>query len=917
MTIENHLSKKTYYESLLSEQPIKEPVEALGKMFQQENSKDMADLSYIRFAQGEVYFLYQDYETAVFKWDNISNELEPWAQKNVGDAYFELGLFSDAIERYKSIKTDQLILQTEIALKLFEIYIEEKNQDKAVYYIKEAVSINPDYQQITEVARAFFEQKKDWPNAIELAVNEAVRTESAAWFDTLHTYIKEGYTQEMSPDYFSYALQVLYGIDGKRFEEMAVSLWNTYHDGPFYLQWIISFDQLLRGLDVKQSKHWKQLSELYQSAFMELADGRFELKDIQDVIPELLMNWAAITNEAKALASYSALLAWNEFFPGSIQTSDAQKAETNIWDCEQNPSLLEDSLNLFDSLVRWASKNDVEVSAKLRWFVEEILDLDKQNILVAGVNETGKSSFINTILKTPLFEGATKNTVRIKAGITPQVTFVSDKDLHSEIDTPDVLNVLNPEEGTKPKSLTDVAIPSDILAENHIALIDTPGFRGRKDEQEVIEFLPLADCLLFVLDAEDPFTDQERDILLKMTEQSPHLPVAFVITKLDAIYNKKEAKRIVDETYARIVEYVPNTEVIAFSSKYDIEGQDEAIQSLFRKVSSTDSRLEKRAGKMLQVIRKTITFLLESRVEKKNKYKQGIAWNQDMVKKLNASIAEIHEMQSDKSDKISRDYHSIKEDMKATMIRDIPRMLKGCSSLLSEDSDFRKVHIQLNNEMNIKIQTYIEQDILPKFHRSLEEWIQHSNAELISAKQNLDDMAQSLNALYGEKKVSFQYDFRILDDWQRDMHRMTSGVRLENENILLRHTPQQFILKSAGKLFNVLAQNKTMLYNQYKKFIESESYVETTNNIVSKFMLAFDVFEQAIERDLHLFFHPPVEALEDRVEEAHEQISEKEELLAIMKENPEVYHDAVRLFEVRLRQYEWMMSAVGKIAYTA
>ncbi|WP_050615621.1 dynamin family protein [Bacillus testis] len=916
MTIENHLSKKTYYETLLEDRNSEDIVRILGNMFQEENMKELADLSYIRFAQGEVYFHYHDYEAAVFKWENISNELQPWARKNVGDAYFELGLLPDAIDTYKSTKTDQLILQTEISLKLFEIYIKENNQEKAVDYIKQAVSINPDYQDITDVARAFFEQNGDWKHAVELALNEAVRTGAVDWFDKLHSYVSEGHTEAIAPEYFSYGLEVLYGLDAKRFEDLTAALWRSYHQGPFFLQWMKSLNQLLQTLDLNLSSYWRELSGLYQTAFMELAGGRFELKEIREIMPELLTNWAAITERKQALAAYSALLAWNEFFPESIKPGDIQRAENQIWDCAKNADLLDDSLHLFDSLVAWASKQDVEVSAKLRWFVEEILDLSKQNILVAGVNDIGKSSFINTVLKQDLFDGPTRNTIRLKDGERPQLTFVSERDLHSETIVPDVYAVLNRPESAGAKSLTDLAIPSEVLGKNRIAIIDTPGFRGRKDEQEVIEFLPLADCLLFVLDAEDPFTDQERDILLKMTEQSPYLPVAFVITKLDTIYNKKEAKRIVDETYNRILEYVPNTQVIAFSSKYDIDGQDQAIESLFRAISSTDNQAEKRAGKMLQVIRKTITFLLESRVEKKNKYKQGIAWNQDMVKKLTASINHVQDLEAERSEKICKDYHMIKEDMKASMIKDIPEMLKGCSELLNEDSDFRKVHLQLNNEMNIRIQTYIDEKILPKYYHEMEEWILRSKDELMLTKQELDEMAGSFNSLYGEQKVSFAYDFRILNDWQRDMNRMTSGVRLEEENILLRHTPSQFILKSAGKLFNAIAQ-KNMLYNQYKKFIENESYTETTNNIVSKFMLPFEVFEKAIERDLHLFFKPPVDILNGRVEEAHAQIREKEELLALMKENPEVYHDAIRLFEVRLRQYEWMMSAVKEISYIA
>ena len=135
---------------------------------------------------------------------------------------------------------------------------------------------------------------------------------------------------------------------------------------------------------------------------------------------------------------------------------------------------------------------------------------------------------------------------------------------------------------------------------------------------------------------------------------------------------------------------------------------------------------------------------------------------------------------------------------------------------------------------------------------------------------------------------------------------MTSSVIIEKENILLRHTPSQFLLKSAGKLFGAITQNKNMLYNQYKKFVENEEYAETTTAVVSKFLLQFDIFEKAIERDLGLFFNQPFIELKRRTEESKETIVAMEENLRIMRENPEIFNDVMTLFKVRLTQYEWM-----------
>lgn len=911
MTIDHHLSKKTYYETLFVDDKKGEPIEVLGEMFLKEHRKELSDLSYIRFAQGEIYYHFQDYEAAIFKWNNISNELQGWAMKNVGDAYFELNLLPTAIETYKSISADNLILQTEIALKLFQIYVEEDKKDVAIQYIKQAVSLNPDYQNITKIARIFFEQNDDDANAVELAVNECLRTESVDWFDILTQYVEKGRTKVIAPDYFSNVLQNLYRVDAVRFEKLVSALWVSYQYGEQYISWIDVLNNLFTNIDEKKSTAWNSISRLYSDSFKEFITGRYELKDMIVFMPKFLENWSKIVKPAEALWAHSALLTWNEFYPSSIQEEVIESSKNQIATCKKNPEILQDSLGLFQSIVQWATANDVEIGTKLRWFVQEILDLSKQNILVAGVNGTGKSSFINSLLGETLFEHTTSSTFRIKNGNVPQITVISDQEMYSETMVPDVVNVINNELDLSSKSIVDISIPSDILKEYGITLIDTPGFRARRDELEIKEFLPLADELLFVLDAEDPFTDQERDIMMQILQHETHLPITFVITKLDSIYNKQEAKKVVEDVTTKIAEYIPQAQVIPFSSKYEVSGQEKAVHDLFTSYKANSQIEEKRTEKLLHVIQRVISYLLKNRVEKENGYRDEIAWNEDMVKKLNGAINQVQENEEIQAHSICNKYRSIKKDIIEEMEMRIPQLLRGCGDLLKEDSDFRKIHLELNDEMNKRIQQYVDNEVLPRICSSMEEWIEISRQELIQSKVFLDEISESFNNLYGEEIMHLEGDFLILNDWERDMSRMTSGVKLERENILLRHTPSQFLLKSAGKLFGAISQNKT-LYNQYKKFVENEEYLDTTNSVIAKLFIQYDLFEQAVERDVALFFKQALKELKEKVQDAHEEIKDKEELLNIMKTQPELYYDAVTLFKIRQRQYECMVEATLK-----
>ncbi|MGM9925947.1 MAG: dynamin family protein [Bacillus sp. (in: firmicutes)] len=904
--MEKRLSQKTYNETLLVDRKYNNPVEALGEMFIEENKKEIADLSYIRFAQGEIYYSYQDYETAIFKWENIANELEPWAKKNVGDAYFELGLYSTAVDFYKSIQADSLVLQTEIALKLFEVYLAEGKQDLAVSSIKKAVEINPDYQTITEVARAFFEQSNDWDNAVELAVNESIRTEQDYWFDMLNQYIEEGHTKEIDPDYFSAVLEVIYSKDGNCFERIVVSLWNSYKDSDRFILWIQTINRLLGHINVEESNSWNVLSRLFQEAFVHMVGGAYELTSIIHIMPRLLTNWARIAQPAQTLSAYAAVIAWNEFYQGALDQETVQAVEQKIWHCKDHRSLLSESLELFRAIERWASSYNMELGIKMNWFVQEILDLQKQNVIVVGVNGTGKSAFINSILGESLFEAPTKNIIRMKYAEESHVTLISNEDTHSEMEANEVVHLVN-EEGSLPAdAIVDLSIPADVLESYGITLIDTPGFRGRRDDSQILDMLFLADSILFVVDADSPFTEQERDILLRLKERAPYVPVSFVVTKLDTIYNKQEAKGIVEDAFNRITKYEPNADVIAFSSKYEIAGQEASLKELFAGFQVEADQEKKRTIKLLQVIRHSISMLYKKRVEKEQAYTNSIEWNEEMLTKLNGALTQLDDYKKEKTIKIRSEYHAIKEGIKEEMERNIPQILRECADFIKEDSDFRKIHVELNDEMNIRIQHYMDQTLLPSMVDSLNEWIRMSNEELLESKQYMDEMADTFNILYEEEKVVLLGDFKILDDWHRDIRRMTSSVIIEKENILLRHTPSQFLLKSAGKLFGAITQNKNMLYNQYKKFVENEEYAETTTAVVSKFLLQFDIFEKAIERDLGLFFNQPFIELKRRTEESKETIVAMEENLRIMRENPEIFNDVMTLFKVRLTQYEWM-----------
>lgn len=58
-----------------------------------------------------------------------------------------------------------------------------------------------------------------------------------------------------------------------------------------------------------------------------------------------------------------------------------------------------------------------------------------------------------------------------------------------------------------------------------------------------------------------------------------------------------------------------------------------------------------------------------------------------------------------------------------------------------------------------------------------------------------------------------------------------------------------------------------------------------------------------------MFFKQPMNILNNAAEEAQKEISANQEMLTKLNTNPEIFRDPLTLFNVRLRQFEWMTVA--------
>lgn len=918
MRLEKQLIKKIYYETFLMENETSSPLQVLGEAYLNEQKNEVSDGSYIRFAQGEFYYRHQDFESAIFKWEKVSNELAPWAQKNIADAYFELDQLSVAESVYTSIITDNKILMTEIALQLLSLYIEQNKLDSAFAVIKEAVSLNPDYPNVTTIARSFYEEHRDFDSAVELAVNELIRTESFPWFEVLKEYIDKGFTKHISPDYFYKVLVTLHNVDQVQFTQMVSSLWHSYKNDQNFLLWLKTINEFFLHIEIHSSDIWDKISSLYEETYFELIQGQYMLKQLHDTIPNLLTNWLKVANSSHSVFPSAAVLAWDEIFPSRIDSAITKHAENLLSYPTNHVDGLEYSLHLFESITQWAQKHDLEMGHRFEWVVGELADLRTNRLLITGTSGNGKASFINSILGENILENSISNVVVFKNDDHTEINAITDSAITTTENFSDFHNMMSMHRQTyRDRACVEFKLPCRFLSKNKLTFVVTPSFNRNNDTRnETFEYLNSVDELLFVLNADSPFTDKERDILLSIQEHTPNLRVHFLLNKIDNIYSEAEAKRVIHDTQARINEYFPHARIFPYSSLYTNSQQLNDLTEFINFNFNHKNIDAERTEKLLTFIRKTITYLLDKRVEMENNLVDSINWNEDMLVRLNGFINNLTAFEKEKIHFITKSYRTMKDEITHDLTEHIPNLLQSCSDLISEESNFGNIDIELNTAMNERVQKYLEQTVLPNLARSMQNWIETSNNEFLQSQSYLEEISEGLNSLCGENRIQLECDFKVLDDWRRDTDRMTTRIQMEEVNILRRFTPAQFLLKSAGKLFGVLPKNKAMLYNKYKQYLENEDYTDVTASITNKFFLQFELFENALERDINMFFRNPFGTLKQAVENIHLEIQEKQDTLHKMKANPENYHDPITLFELRLRQYEVILNIGEDYSYT-
>lgn len=907
MTIENQFIQKVYYKTFLTEETSTPASEVLGEAYINESKNEFSNISNIRFAQGEFYYQNKDFEAAIFKWEKVNNALALWATKNIADAYFELGFLPKAEELYQSIQTEDTTLTMEVSLQLLSLYIEQDRLGLAFKTISEAVAFQPDYPNITAIARSFYEKQEDWNNAIELAVQEGIRTQSLHWFDTLINYINKGFTKNIKPEYFYESLKALYAVDQAQFKELVIALWNSYQHESLYLPWIQSINHLFLHIETDNNDDWNEISTRYQETYFALITGNHFMHELNGLVPNLLTNWFSLTKAKDSLVVSAAVLAWNEVSPTTLESLLVKSAGSLLSNTSAEADVnMETVSHLFETIAVWAEKNDVDLSHQFTLLVHELCDLNITPLLIAGTSDHDKTSFVNSILGENILTETLTTPILFKDASQTEITEFTELDIRNipNLDEFHQITATSAQSELEKKCI-EIKLPSRFLRKNKFTFLLTPSIQEQLDKSNAyVEYLQAADSLVYVLNSSSPLHSKEIDTLIYLREQVPNLQIHFVSHTNNTTTNEK--------LISKLKIHFPDAQFFPYSPSQESSQQlGDVTESILSNLAKRDIEKE-RIEKLIWFTQKTIAYLINERVELENTLVKSVRWNKHISVKLTGFINNLTALEKDKIRSITESYLLTKEEITRDIHSQIPELLQSCSDLVQEDIDFKLVHEELNAAMNERVQKHVQQVLLPKFTGSIQEWIETAHNEFIQAQAYLDEMSETFNKLYKEERMKLPCDFKLLDDWNRDVARMTNRITVTNINILLRFTPTQFFLKSAGKLFGNMQKNQSMLANKYKQYIETEDYTEIAHTISKQFFLQFEVFEGALERDIMMFFKDPLNILKQNVDAAQLEIQEDEQTLATLRSNPETYHDPLALFKLQLLQHKFVLSTTKK-----
>ncbi len=393
---------------------------------------------------------------------------------------------------------------------------------------------------------------------------------------------------------------------------------------------------------------------------------------------------------------------------------------------------------------------------------------DFYTVVVLGEFKRGKSSFVNALLGKELLptdvlpETATIHLLLYAQEPRAEVVY---KDGHKENGEVSA-EFLHRFSATNTKSIADqvnyikIGYPIELL-KNHIVLVDTPGVADLDDLRADVtySFLPAANAVIFLLDANTPLTKTEKDFIESKIIPQGIQQIIFLVNKYDEV-DEEEDEDFLEQVELRLRKTfhmgmpdakLKEIQLYPLSARMAMRGIEERNEELLeasglpfvqaaiernlekgeiarRKLEHAEAYLRQFDLRLQRAVSNDIAILQADLTELSHLAKQI----QSERASYQAQEAEIH------------DYtERIRENIEAMTDKSIDYFGKN----LSED-----IHEQIELYKGSEFKDFIEKQMAKRIQKSVEGWLYHNAPSVnLLVKQLEQQLAAGLSRSFNQK----------------------------------------------------------------------------------------------------------------------------------------------------------------------
>lgn len=424
---------------------------------------------------------------------------------------------------------------------------------------------------------------------------------------------------------------------------------------------------------------------------------------------------------------------------------------------------------LMAELWKFMSRDYIQQKPRLLAQAKELLQDIKNDfytVVVLGEFKRGKSTFVNALLGESLLpmdilpETATINAIMYRD--TPSVQVVrKDGKLEQGEATADYLKRFSArQEGSEAEAVRYIKIgyPSQLL-KNRVILVDTPGVSDL-DEQRcevTYEFIPKANAVLFLLDANAPLKKTEKDFIEeRLLPQGIH-NIMFLLNKYDAVDEEEEEDSdLLEMTRERLSNaFQRDIPVYPVSARWALEGAEQGNEALLE-------------ASQIRTIRAQLTNMLTDGETAAAKYD---GWKYRWQTLMNSALKEITndenlcQMDKDSIQKILDDLENMQKEHQQN------KKNIGLYSAKRKDEinimvakSLQYFNKQLKEELMERVEDYrgedfkefMENKITRRIQRQLEAWVGMYTTHINTLLKSLENELSHGLSYYFQQRIQIE-----------------------------------------------------------------------------------------------------------------------------------------------------------------